>query len=74
MCPPMIFPSGFVYLFVCFFKDSFIYLREREHEWEGQKESERESQVDSALSTEPRVELNLRTLRSRPEPKPRVGA
>ena len=39
----------------------------------GQRERERESQVDCALSTEPGLELDLMTLRSRPGPKPRVG-
>ena len=33
---------------------------------------ERESQADSALSVEADVELNLRTLRTRPEQKSRV--
>ena len=46
----------------------FIYFRERERacEWKGrQKERERENiQVDSPLSTEPDVGLDLMTLRS----------
>ena len=38
---------------------------------EGAAEGEREA--DSLLSTEPNTGLNLTTLRSRPEPKPRAG-
>ena len=37
------------------------------------RERERESQADSALSTEPDLGLNLMTLRSQSELKPRVG-
>ena len=44
----------------------FIYLRERAQA--GGAGGERESQADPMLSTE----AHLRTLRSRPEPKPRV--
>ena len=36
-------------------------------------ERERESQADSLLSLEPQAGLDPRTLRSRPEPKSRVG-
>ena len=54
-----------------FFKDLFIYLRERES-MSRRGERETESQADSALSTEPDVGLDLMTLRSRPEPKARV--
>jgi len=44
------------------------------HKWgEGQRERERESQADSALSTEPDAGLDPTTLRSFPERKPRVG-
>jgi len=46
----------------------------REHEWEGQREREREFQADSMLSMEPDMGLDLTTLRSRPELKPNVDA
>ena len=39
----------------------------------GQSKRERASQADSLLSTETFWELNLKTPRSLPEPKPRVG-
>ena len=68
------FTSFFLWGF--FFKD-FIYLfnvKERvwcmwEHAWDRQRE--RESQADSALSMEPDLGLNLMTLRSWPELKSR---
>jgi len=47
--------------------------KEREHKQEGKREREGESQANSVLSTEPSVGLNLMTLGSRPELKPRVG-
>jgi len=47
-----------------FFKDLFIYFRERECEQEGQMERERESQGDSLLSAEPDTGLELPILRS----------
>ena len=59
-----------------FFEYVFIYFKasEREYEQEEQKEKERESQADSTLSVvEPDLGLNLVTLRSQPETKPRVG-
>ena len=40
------------------------------HEWEEQRKGE--SQADSVLSTEPNVRLDPMSLRSRPEPKPRI--
>ena len=40
---------------------------------EAEEEGGRETQADSALSTEPDVGLDLMTPRSLPEPKPRVG-
>ena len=40
---------------------------------EGQRERERESEADFILSAEPNVGLDLMTLRSPPEWKPRVG-
>ena len=43
----------------------------RESEEEGQRE--RESQADSMLSVKPSAGLNLMTLRSQPELKPRLG-
>lgn len=48
----------FVYLF-------FLFKSERVGE--GQRETERESEADSALSAEPNAGLNLKTLRSWPE-------
>ena len=52
----------FIYTF--FFKDLFIYLKEREgeHKWEGQRKREREYGADSSLSWKPNVRLDLRTL------------
>lgn len=58
----------------------FIYLFDREGEtaymharaWEEQRERGRESQADSEMSMDPSAGLDLTTLRSRPEPKPRV--
>ena len=47
-------------------------MREREHKRERQRERERESEADSMLSTEPDIGLNVMTLRSQPELKPRV--
>ena len=43
------------------------------HEQEGQRKRERESQADSILSMEPNIVLDLTTLKSQPELKPRVG-
>ena len=55
------------------FTDLFIYFREEERERaEGEEERENPKQIPW-LSMEPNMELNLTTLRSRPEPKPRVG-
>ena len=56
--------------------DLFMLERERQRqcEWgEGQRERERESQAACLLSTEPDSRLHPRILRSRPEPKSRVG-
>ena len=39
----------------------------------GREKRERESQADSVLSTEPDAGLDLISLRSQPELKPRVG-
>ena len=56
-----------MYLFL-----KLIYLRKGKYEWEGQRERERESPVDSMLSTEPDVVFSLMNVRSsRTEPKPR---
>ena len=55
-----------------FFKDLFERERKRE-QGEGQRERERELQPGSPLSVGPDAGLFLMTLRSRPEPKPRVG-
>ena len=38
-----------------------------------EREREREPQVDSMLGIEPNTGLNLMTMRSLPEPKPKVG-
>ena len=63
-----------------FFKDSFIYLRERESLWacgvEGGGWRERENLMQthhSSLSVEPDRRLDLLTLRSQRELKPRTG-
>ena len=45
---------------------------ERECVAERSRERKRESQADSLMSTEPDTELHITTLRSQPEPKPRV--
>jgi len=50
----------------CFLR--FAYFR---GEWRGR--GRENPQADSPLSTEPEAVLHLRTLRSGPEPKPRVG-
>ena len=66
--------------FIVFLK-RFIYLLEREHgRGQGQRKRERDSQADSMLGMEPDTEpdmepgteLDLTTLRSQPEPKPRA--
>ena len=41
--------------------------------WEGQREKDRESQVNSVLSVEPHLDIDLLTLKSEPELKPRDG-
>jgi len=51
-----------------FLKKIFIYFREREHEWEGQ----RESQTDSTLSGEPDAGLDPMTQRTQPQQKSEV--
>ena len=54
----------------------FIYLREgerqREREWEEKGEKRRKSQEDFVVSVKSNSELDLKTLRSGPELKPRV--
>ena len=58
-----------------FFKD-FIYLKRDNvcvQGRGGEEREERESQADSLLNAEPDAGLELTTLRSRPELKPRVG-
>lgn len=47
-------------LFGFFF--NYYFFREREHKWEGQKETEREYQAVSLLSAEPDTGLNLTTM------------
>jgi len=58
-----------------FFKDLFIYFKERENKCgeEELKEKERETQAYTTLSVEPHIGLDLTILRSGPELKPRVG-
>lgn len=51
----------------------FVLERERKLEQERQREREKDSQADSMLSTELETGLDFMTLRSQPEPKPRVG-
>lgn len=60
-----------------FFKD-VIYLFESESElvhvsWAGSRGKGKESQANSMLSVKPHASLHLTILRSRPEPKPKVG-
>ena len=55
-----------------FFKDVFVLEREREYTWEGQRERERLSQANSALSVKPDTGLHLTTMISWPELTPRV--
>ena len=50
-----------------------IYLLEREHEQREEQRERENLQADFTLSREPDVRLELRTLRSRPELKSRVG-
>ena len=50
----------------------FLYFRVKEPEG-GQRERERKTPADASLSLEPNVGLDLKTLRSWPELKPRVG-
>ena len=47
----------------------FIYLRESTSEYKQGGRAEREGEVDSPLSREPKAGLNLRTLRSPSEQK-----
>jgi len=56
----------FYCLFFFFFLKICLFERERE------QEGGRETQADSVLSTEPNAGLSFITLRSQPEPKPRV--
>ena len=52
-----------------FLKDLFIYFRERWWRRGAEKEEDRESQADIPLSMEPKVRLNLTTLRSQSDLK-----
>ena len=63
--------NDFINLFIIYLLKRFIW--ERDHEQEGQREREREIQADSMLSAEPDMGLDLKTLRSGPELKSRVG-
>ena len=56
-------------LWILFFWDIFIYLKERESSWQEGIEGESFKQT---LHCEPTVEFNPTTLRSRPEQKPRA--
>lgn len=60
-------------IIIIFLKDLPTHLREREHEWEGQRERGKENPAEALLSVEPNVGLHPTTLRSGPKPKPRVG-
>ena len=62
--PPILSPPLLIF-------KGFIYQRKRAGEG-GERESERETKADSALSTEPHMQLHLTILRSPPELKPRV--
>ena len=64
----------FIYIYIIFFKDFFLYSREKggDRAQVGGEEGERESQADSLLSVEPDSGLDPTTTRSQPEPKPRV--
>ena len=62
-------PQDYIFLNVYLF-----ILREGERAGKGQKEVERESQAASVLSAQSLMQgLNLQTMRSRPELKPRIG-
>ena len=50
----------------------YLFEKESEDEWEGQKERKTDSEADSTLSMEPNRGLNLTILRSQPELKLRV--
>lgn len=54
-----------------FFKRLYIFICERKREWA--RGRERESEADSALIAEPNEGFNPTTMRSCPEPKPRVN-
>ena len=55
-----------------FFKDVFVYFTERENKWVGQGAERENLQADTPLSAVLDMGLNLTTMRSWPEPKPRA--
>jgi len=63
-------PQPFIYLLFLRF---YLFFLEREREIRIEEQTERESQADSAFSVEPDEGLDLKTLRSPPELKPRVS-
>ena len=62
--------SSFSFTYRIFF---YLCIYLRESVWARGAEGERESQADSQVSMEPEAGLHLKTLRSWPELKPRVG-
>lgn len=67
----MVFLIYFIYFIVVVFKILIIW--EREREWSGRGEEDRESEADSTLRAEPDAGLDLTSLRAPLELKPRVG-
>ena len=65
---PKFCQSNVFSFFLSFFKNLFIYLRERVHAREGEG-AEEEGQADSPLSMGLNAGLDPRTPRSQPEPK-----
>lgn len=68
MGPTLVLVCGLCFCFVVF-RDLFIYLREKVHRGEGREKREGTQTLLRATQEEG---LDLRTLRSLPEPKPRV--
>ena len=62
--------SIYLILILIFLRFIYLFEREREREEEREREREKESQVDSPLSVEPNVGLDLMPLRKPPEPNP----
>ena len=66
-------PSRFLFFKICLFIWERVRARAHARESEEEGQRERESQADSMLSVKPSAGLNLMTLRSQPELKPRLG-